>query len=305
MTHLRLTLLGGFRSRLDSDEPLAISVKKSQALLAYLAMPLGQVHPRDKLAALLWGDMREPQARAGLRQTLFTLRKVLGQPEPLRLVGETVALDPALVAVDVKAFEDGVARGTRDALEEAVALYRGDLLEGLALQEPPFEEWLIAERLRLRELALEALARLLSQQRDAGALEEAVQTGLRLVALDSLQEPVHRTLMRLYAQLGRRGAALRQYQVCVAALQRELRAEPDDETKTLYQQILQRQPAPSTGGAAHGAMTEATSAGAERALLGDGPAGETSLVGRDVELAQLRDALQAMLAGRGQFVAVM
>src|SRR5262245_43509571 len=124
MTHLRLTLLGGLRSRLGGDEPLAISVKKSQALLAYLATPLGQAHPRDKLAALLWGDMREPQARAGLRQTLFTLRKVLGQPDPLRLVGETVALDPSLVAVDAKAFEDGVARGTRDALEEAVALYR-------------------------------------------------------------------------------------------------------------------------------------------------------------------------------------
>ena len=46
--------------------------------------------------------------------------------------------------------------------------------------------------------------------------------GSGLLALDPLQEPVHRTLMRLYAQSGRRGAALRQYQACVAALQREL-----------------------------------------------------------------------------------
>ena len=226
------------------DRALVIAIKKSQALLAYLALPLGQAHPRDKLAALLWGDMREAQARAGLRQTLYMLRKVLAEPEPLRLVGETVALDPALVAADVRDFRAVCGpRAPGKPSRRRLSLYQGDLLEGLTLQEPPFEEWLIAERLRLRELALEVLARLLAQQRDAGALDEAVQTALRLVALDPLQEPVHRTLMRLYTQLGRRGAALRQYQVCVGALQRELHAEPDDETRALYQQILQRQPA--------------------------------------------------------------
>ncbi len=304
MARLSLTLLGGFRARLDGDQPLVIAIKKSQALVAYLALPLGQAHPRDKLAALLWGDMREAQARAGLRQTLFTLRKILGDPDPLRLVGETIALDPALVAVDVQAFEERVAHGTREALEEAAALYQGDLLDGLALQESPFEEWLLAEQLRLRELALEALAKLLAQQRDAGALDEALQTALRLAALDPLQEPVHRTLMRLYTQLGRRGAALRQYQLCVGALQRELRAEPDDETRALYQQILKRQltqsvaspPAPGP---------DPSSAGPERLFHAGAPAAETPLVGREVELAQLRDALQGALAGRGQLAALM
>src|SRR5262249_61423764 len=92
----------------------------------------------------------------------------------------------------------------------AAALYRGELLEGLALQEAPFEEWLLAERERLRELALEALAKLLRHRRAAGATEAAVQTALRLLVLDPLQEPVHRTLMRLYSQMGRRAGALPQ-----------------------------------------------------------------------------------------------
>ena len=283
------------------------AIKKSQALLAYLAVPLGQAHPRDKIAALLWGDMREAQARAGVRQTLFTLRKLLGDPDPLRLVGETVALDPLLVEADVAAFEQRVARGHQEALEEAAALYGGDFLEGLTLQEAAFEEWLMAERVRLRELALEGLARLLALQRDSGALDEALQTALRLVALDPLQEPVHRTLMRLYAQLGRRGAALRQYQLCVAALQRELRTEPDEETRALYQAILKRQPAQVTAATragttappSHEASPETEGADAD-ALTADSP-----LVGREVELLQLRDALQAALAGRGQLVAVM
>src|SRR5206468_8170219 len=102
----------------------------------------------------------------------------------------------------------------------------------------PFEEWLTSERERLHELAIQGLGHLLIHQQKAGAAEPAVQTGLRLLALDPLQEPVHRAVMRLYARLGRREAALRQYQLCVDALKRELSAPPEGETTRLYQQIL-------------------------------------------------------------------
>jgi DNA-binding SARP family transcriptional activator len=72
---LSLTLLGGLQARLDADRALTLSVKKAQALLAYLAIPIGQFHSRDKLAAFLWGEMREPQARDGLRRALLTIRR--------------------------------------------------------------------------------------------------------------------------------------------------------------------------------------------------------------------------------------
>jgi DNA-binding SARP family transcriptional activator len=65
----------------------------------------------------------------------------------------------------------------------------------------------MAERERLRELALETLAKLLAHQRATGASELAVQTALRLVALDPLLQPAHRTPMRPYAQLGAGGRA--------------------------------------------------------------------------------------------------
>ena len=127
-------------------------------------------------------------------------------------------------------------------LARAASLYQGDLLAGLAVAEPPFEEWLLAERERLRELALEALARLLAHHRAEGRPEAAVQTAVQLAALDPLQEAVHRTLMRLYVELGRRGAALRQYQHCVTVLRRELGVEPEEETKQLYQRDPARAP---------------------------------------------------------------
>lgn len=239
MGRLTLSLLGGFEVRSGSGSPTAIPTKKAQALLAYLVLTPDQMHPRDKLAALLWGDRTPASARNSLRQTLFVLRKALDSEARATLIitGDAITLAPDAVQTDVAAFRRAVAEGTPTALEHAAALYRGDLLAGLAVAEPAFEDWLMSERERLHELALEALARLLGRQLATGAAAAGVQTALQLLALDPLEEAAHRALMRLYVQLGRRDAALRQYQHCVETLQRELRVEPEPETKQLYQEF--------------------------------------------------------------------
>src|SRR5437762_1801027 len=165
---IRLVLLGGFHARRPSGDTLSLPTKKARALLAYLALRPGQSHPRDKLATLLWGDSATSQARTSLRQALAALRKALAAAaEALVVDGRAVGLDPSRVEVDVGRFERLVADGAPAALEEAVALYRGDLLDGFDLAAPPFEEWLLAERERLRELALEALAKLLRHQSES------------------------------------------------------------------------------------------------------------------------------------------
>ena len=305
MGRLNLALLGGFQGRLGAAAPLRLPTRKTKALLAFLALPPGRSHPREKLASLLWGGMREPQARRGLRQSLFTLRKAVGVPPGTLLIdGETVALNPSAVDVDVAEFERQVAEGTPAALDRAAALYRGEFLEGLALQEAPFEEWLLAERERLRELALEALAKLLHHQRTTGATEAGLQTALRLLALDPLQEPVHRAVMRLYVQLSRRGSALRQYQICVGVLQRELSVEPETTTKQLYQEILRQRPT-YTAVSVEGPST----APAVPAEAPDPPDDtlprELPLVGREPEILRLREALHRAWEGHGQVVAVI
>src|SRR5262245_34224858 len=240
MARLTLTLLGGFRAHLDPGAPLAFPTRKAQALLCYLAMPLGEAHPRDKLATLLWGSTVETTARTSLRQTLYALRRCLRRAagKPLHSDGHVVSLDPAAVTLDVAEFEKRVNEGTPAALAQAISLYRGDLLDGLAVQEPSFEDWLLGERERLHEMALGALAKLLAHQRGAGSTEAAIKTALRLITLDALQEPAHRALMQLYVETGRRAAALRQYQICQTTLRREINAEPEKETTALYEEIL-------------------------------------------------------------------
>ncbi len=293
MAPLCLTLLGGFDARQDTGATVRFPRKKAQALLAYLALRPGQAHPRDKLAALLWGDASDERARQSLRQGLSALRRGLGRGRRLLLMeGETVTLSPEAVDVDAAVFGRLVADGTPEALERAVMLYRGDLLEGLGVGEPPFEEWLLAERERLRELVMEALAKLAAHHARAGAIESAIRAAGRLVALDPLQEAAHRTLMRLYARQDRRGAALRQYQVCVSALERELGAEPEDETRRLYQDILLTPPDPPSR--------------APRTQGGPDPVvAEAPLIGREAHAARLQQAREAAWGGRGQVAVVL
>ena len=251
MPVLTLSLLGGFRARLD-DRSLTLS-KKAQALLAHLALSPGQTQSRARLAGLLWGDRADEQARNSLRQTLFELRRVLGPAGERCLAAdyERVALDPINLSVDVLELERLTEEDTLAALERGAALYGGELLAGLMVKDSAFESWLAGERERLRELGLRVLGALLARQSAAGLPERAIETALRLLALDPLQETAHRALMRLYAAQGRGAAALRRYQVCVEALWRELRVEPEPETKQLYQEILAQRStqAPAPAGA--------------------------------------------------------
>lgn len=301
MASVVVTLFGGFQARVEPGGAVTLPTRKAQALLAYLALAPGRAHPREKLAALLWGGIRQESARASLRQALFAIRRALDGTGALRQQGDTVALDRTVAAVDVAAFEHAVRDGTPEALERAAALYTGDLLTGLVIDEPAFEEWLLGERERLRELSLDGLAKLLAHQRRAGALAAAVATALRMLSLDPLQEAVHRMLMRGYADLGRRGTALRQYQHCVGLLGRELGIEPEPETKALYQEILRQRalPAGVGGGVAAGACGPGPLGGSRA------PVAEIPLVGRPDELEQLRAALERARAGRGGVVAVL
>ncbi|HEU0202533.1 MAG TPA: BTAD domain-containing putative transcriptional regulator, partial [Burkholderiaceae bacterium] len=228
MTRLTIRLFGGLHVFGPAQRPLPVSAKKVQALLAYLALHAGRPQPRGKLATLLWSDSSEAQARASLRQALLVLRKALslGDHELVSGPGETVELSTGCTEVDAVTFERLLEDGSTAALEQATQLYIGELLEALETREPPFDDWLAARRQHLRERARAALEQLLARHTEAGHLERAVEVALRLLALDPLQEAVHRSLMQLYARQGRAASALRQFQLCRDVLARELGTQP-------------------------------------------------------------------------------
>ncbi|HEY7192339.1 MAG TPA: AAA family ATPase [Gemmatimonadales bacterium] len=140
--------------------------------------------------------------------------------------------------VDAARFEELTARNGVGALNEAMALYQGDLLEGLRLEDPAFEEWLQVNRERLRSRAIGALRKLLAEHVRAKATDLAVQVALRLLTFEPFDEAIHRRLMGLYAESGRPNVAMRQYELCVDVLARELGVEPEAATRALYQRLL-------------------------------------------------------------------
>ena len=159
---LRLKLLGSFEARGSSGQTVEISGKKAQALLAYVALSPGKSLPREKLVNLLWSDRGDAQARGNLRQVLVTLRRDLEgiDPAPLLFERDTITADAAAISTDVGEFQWLAASSALDDLRQAATLYEGEFLDGLAIRDPAFEEWLSGERSRLHEIAITVLDRL-------------------------------------------------------------------------------------------------------------------------------------------------
>jgi len=256
MSHLSLLLLGPPRIELDGAE-VVVDTRKAVALLAYLALT-GQQERRDTIAALLWPDYSQVNARASLRRTLSALNKALHGGH-LIIERETLELSTKDLLVDVRLFKSyndecplhghsasEVCRGCVSPLIAAADLYRGDFLAGFTLRDSPdFDDWQIyqAESLR-RDLAsiLEKLARCYA---GLSSFDKAIEYARRWLSLDRLHEPAHRYLMLLYAWSGRRAAALQQYRECIQALQRDLGVAPLEATTQLYNRIKENMvPAP-------------------------------------------------------------
>jgi TolB-like protein/DNA-binding SARP family transcriptional activator len=260
MASLEILLLGGFQLR-KGDRTIDLPGRRERALLAFLAMPAGEPRSRDKLAGMLWSERGDKQARDSLKQAMLRLRKVVDGLEPAALQSdrEFVTLVPASVSIDVAEFERLTGERTPDSVARAMNLYRGDLLDGLEVRDPAFEDWLLMERLRLRDLAREALAASLARHMAGGTHDQAAQVARRLIALDPLREDAHRALMRIYAEQGQTALALKQYQTCKDRLQAELGVTPEAETERLAQSIRQNRsttPQPTKDTTAPGPMLE-------------------------------------------------
>src|SRR4030095_12453560 len=153
-----LRLLGGLEVRTADGRDVTPPGRKTRALLACLALPRGSAWSREQLTALFWGDRDEEQARGSLREALVKLRRCLGEPSPVQASRETIALDPAVIGVDAVEFARLAKTGE---LERAADLYRGELLEGLSPLNAGFEDWLLVERARLHDLAVDVFSKLL------------------------------------------------------------------------------------------------------------------------------------------------
>jgi DNA-binding SARP family transcriptional activator/predicted ATPase len=252
---LAIKLMGPVEIEVDG-RPLKVDTRKAVALIAYLAVT-GRPADREHLVDLLWPHYEEERGRATLRRTLSALKSGLGEGW-IEIDRSRVALVPAGVDLDVvrlatpPSHEHPRGESCPDclaALREAVSVYRGDFMQGFALRDSPgFEEWQLEQSERIRRELGNAFDRLIDACVALGRDEEALANAEQRLALDPLNEPTYRVLMRVHANRGKRGAVVDAYRSLVATLQRELGVEPLDETTELYR-TLSRGAAPSVANA--------------------------------------------------------
>jgi DNA-binding SARP family transcriptional activator/predicted ATPase len=303
VAHLSLSLLGPFQVTLHGEPVTGFESSKVRALLAYLAVEASQHpegHPRAVLAGLLWPDRPDQVAFANLRNALSNLRTAIGDrhatPSFLQITRETIRFDPTSDHwLDVAAFRALVEitetdRSAHERLEEAVALYRGDFMQGFFVHgSPEFENWALLVRERLQRQVLDALRRLVAHYESNGDVARGNEVAWRWAELAPWEEEAHRRLMRLLARNGQRGAALAQYEACRQILAQELGVEPGPETAALYEQIRD------------GDLDPVALPHFLRAATADDRLTVT-FIARECELAQLDGYLTEALAGQGRIV---
>ena len=143
----RLQILGPFRLEGSNGARVAINSKRSQALIAMLALSGGGDRTRSWLQDRLWGSRAGEQAQASLRRELANLRNMLDADD-----GALIDSDRLRIAIDL-------TRIAVDARQMELPEHAGELLEGLDIQgEEGFEDWLREERSRLCDLATAPVA---------------------------------------------------------------------------------------------------------------------------------------------------
>ncbi len=242
-----LRLFGGFDLRWADGRRCQLSSKKAKALLGYLAVCHDWPSTRDKLAGLLWDWLDPVNARNNLRQVLFAIRQQteVGDDFLLASSASSLALNKAMIQVDIWQFESLLCERTPQALRSATRLYRGELLDDLDVREIAYHDWLMLERQRFRGAALSAIGQVMEQSLAADMTETAQQAAMRILTIDPVDEFAHRALMSVYARQHRYALALRQYQLCREVLKRELGVEPEMETRQLHSDIIKRRPRPA------------------------------------------------------------
>jgi predicted ATPase/DNA-binding SARP family transcriptional activator len=274
---LRLFLLGPMRAYADEAAIKLPPRSRLPSLWAHLLLHRQRPLPRHLLAYTFWPDESEEEARLNLRRHLHRL---------LQLLPPTAAERPWVLSdrstlqwnswadawLDVEEFERLSATPAQRV--DAVGLYAGDLLEGL------YDDWVFAERERLRDLYAQDLQHLISQAEQSLDFRQAIPWAQRLLRHDPLREQTYRTLMHLHARSGDRAGVVRYFHACTTVLQRELHVDPSAETRQAYEESLAQE------GPARGApSTRVEPAPVGRHNL---PPQLTTFVGREQELDEVR-----------------
>jgi DNA-binding SARP family transcriptional activator len=297
----------------DGEKTLELGGQRQRAVLALLAIHVGEVVPSERLITYLWGESPPPTAATSLQNAVSQLRKTLGA-DVLETRTPGYALKADKEAVDARRFEQLVneARSAEadrraDLVGEALQLWRGPPLADFA-----YEGFAQNETARLEELRLTALEERIEAQLELGAAAELVGELEQLVRENPLRERPRGQLMLALYRSGRQAEALQAYQDARRMLVDELGIEPTPSLQQLHASILRQESAlqpqavPGAGEDRLGEVVRALLSGRLVHVLGPGPSSENgqSLAARLAEAFDCPEEHRGDLTRVSQYVAV-
>lgn len=244
----RVNLFGTIRLSGSDRRLRPFPTARSRSLFCFLVLNRHRMYPRDVLAGVFWGDRPNATARKNLRNNLWRIRSILEPDDVARgryllTEGDAVGLTgSADLWVDVEEFErridaspgrppDQLSEADRDSLCDAVALYRGDLMEEV------YEDWCLVEQQRLKSRMLAAVEKLMRYHEAHGEWGSALLYAQRVLRADPLREHIQRDVMRYHYFQGNRPAALRQFETYARLLDTEMGIAPMQQTVRLREAI--------------------------------------------------------------------
>lgn len=226
---IQLSLMRGFSLSAD-EQPISIPLS-AQRVVAFVALR-NRPTLRPYVAEMLWLDATQDRAMANLRSALWRLRQpgtaIVEATGDYLSLGAGVAVD----VLDLLAWSHDLLAG--GAGQAGMAGARVDEIVGAGDLLPDwYDDWVLIERERLRQLRLHALERACVELTRLGEFGRAIEAGLAAIAEEPLHESGHAALIRAHLGEGNRAEALRQFEIYAELMHEELRLGPSPQVEAL------------------------------------------------------------------------
>ena len=252
VTDLTVNMLGPVEIQRDPARPLSADAWPTRRARDILCFIISRRHHRaskDTIIDTFWGETDFDVVEKNFHPTISHIRKALNSNQALKQNfllyrdGDYQLNSAFSYCIDIEEFDRLVAEGESarrarnfddcvKAYESALALYRGDFMQG------SYEPWVEDQRNYYREQYLRLLEALAAVAQSTEDWPKAMHLAQRIISEDQFREDIHCLVMKAHAAMGNRGAAREHFEGLKRLLQNELGVEPSQETKKLYQQLM-------------------------------------------------------------------
>ena len=252
VTDLTINMLGPveiFRDPARAFAPDAWTTKRARDILCFIASRRHRRASKDVIIDTFWGEADFEVVEKNFHPTISHIRKALNSNQPLKQNfllyrdGDYQLSPNFSYWIDTEEFERFVAEGETArrarafdqciaAYEKAIALYRGEFMQG------SYEDWVEEQRSYYREQYLRMLEALAAVAQKVEDWPRALDLAQQILRDDPFREDIHCMMMRAQAATGNRAAIKEHYETLRRLLHKELNVEPAAETQKVYKELM-------------------------------------------------------------------